>query len=402
VFRETSGARRHGLDGGLIYGVVPPDACPDEEWRVTRSARLHALPSVVLALFTLVDLVIGREQQVLSLVVIAPLAAATVLGRRATASYGLVALLVAALLGIYDQQYTSESLVAQLVRLFGVALGTGIAVLACTLRLRREEQLARMSAQAATNRAVVQTAETLQRNLLGDTPRLPRLETAVRYQPASRHAQVGGDWYDAFPTPDGGTMLVIGDVAGHDAPAAATMAQTRGMLRGVAQSVANSPAAVLSALDRAFATLQVDTLVTVTVATVDLRPAVATDSRPVRLRWSNAGHPPPVLACADGTTHVLERRAARLLGVPPAVDRVDHELDLAPGDTLLFYTDGLVERRTTPLDEGTRWLVELLGRIGREPLDRLCDGLLRELGDQVDDDVALLAVRLRSGADVSG
>ena len=369
---------------------------------MTRSARVHALPAVVLALFTLVDLVIGREQQVLSLVVIAPLAAATVLGRRATAGYGLVALLVATLLGVYDQQYTSESLVAQLFRLFGVALGISIAVLACTLRLRREEQLARMSAQAATNRAVVQTAETLQRNLLGDPPRVPRLETAVRYQPASRHAQVGGDWYDAFPTPDGGTMLVIGDVAGHDAPAAATMAQTRGMLRGVAQSVANSPAAVLSALDRAFATLQVDTLVTVTVATVDLRPAAATNSGPVRLRWSNAGHPPPVLACADGTTRVLERRPARLLGVPPAVDRVDHELDLAPGDTLLFYTDGLVERRTMPLDEGTRWLVELLGRIGREPLDRLCDGLLRGLGDQVDDDVALLAVRVRSCADVSG
>jgi serine phosphatase RsbU (regulator of sigma subunit) len=255
-----------------------------------------------------------------------------------------------------------------------------------------------MSAQAATNRAVVQTAETLQRNLLGDPPRVPRLETAVRYQPASRHAQVGGDWYDAFPTPDGGTMLVIGDVAGHDAPAAATMAQTRGMLRGVAQSVANSPAAVLSALDRAFATLQVDTLVTVTVATLDLRPASAT----VMLRWSNAGHPPPVLACADGTTRLLERRPARLLGVPPAVDRIDHELDLAPGDTLLFYTDGLVERRTMPLDEGTRWLVELLGRIGRDPLDHLCEGLLRELGDQVDDDVALLAVRVRSTADVSG
>ena len=283
-----------------------------------------------------------------------------------------------------------------------MALGSGIAVLACTLRMRREEQLASMSAQAATNRAVLQTAETLQRNLLGAPAHDPRLETAVRYRPASRHAHVGGDWYDAFPTPDGRTMLVIGDVAGHDAPAAATMAQTRGMLRGVAQSVANSPAAVLSILDRAFATLPVDTLVTVTVATVDLRPDAGIEAGPVTLRWSNAGHPPPVLACADGSTRALERRPARLLGVPPAVDRVDHELALAPGDTLLFYTDGLVERRTAPLDDGIRSLVELLGRIGREPLDHLCDRLLRELGDQEDDDVALLAVRVRNGTDVSG
>jgi phosphoserine phosphatase RsbU/P len=362
---------------------------------VTRSARVHALPAVVLALFTLVDLVIGREQQVLSLVVIAPLAAATVLGRRATAGYGLVALLVATLLGVYDQQYTSESLVAQLFRLFGVALGISIAVLACTLRLRREEQLARMSAQAATNRAVVQTAETLQRNLLGDPPRVPRLETAVRYQPASRHAQVGGDWYDAFPTPDGGTMLVIGDVAGHDAPAAATMAQTRGMLRGVAQTVTGSPAAVLRALDRAFANLRMDTLVTVAVATVDSRPATQAGS--LTLRWSNAGHPAPVLICADGRTVLLERRPDQLLGASAQVDRIDHELPLRPGDTLLLYTDGLVERRDLSLDRGTAWLLEALGRLGREPLERLCDSLLAEVGSRLDDDVALLAVRVPTG-----
>ena len=365
---------------------------------VNSSARArHALPLAVLALFTLLDLVTGRDQQVLSLVVIAPLVAATALGRRATLGYALVALLTAALLGIYDQQYTRETFLAQLIRLFGVGLGGAVAVVACSLRLHREQQLRRLTTEAATIRAAARVAEVLQRNLLGPPPQVAHLETAVRYLPATRHAEVGGDWYDAFRVPDGTTMLVIGDVAGHDAPAAAVMAQTRGMLRAVAQSVQGSPTAVLSALDRAFTNLDMRTLVTVTVATVDLRPLADGARGPVRLCWSNAGHPPPVLICADGRVELLERTPNRLLGVSPDARRVDHELLLNPGDTLFLYTDGLVERRTVPLDDGTAWLVRELGRIGREPLDRLCDDLLAEMGTDLDDDVALLAVRLPTG-----
>jgi hypothetical protein len=178
------------------------------------------------------------------------LVAATTLGRRPTAAYGVLAVLVAALLGIYDQQYTAEAAPTQAIRLSGVAVGGCLAVVACTLRLQGEERLRRVSAQAAASRAVVEVAETLQRNLLGDPPRVAGLETAVRYLPATRHARVGGDWYDAFAVPDGTTMLVIGDVAGHDAPAAATMSQAKGMLRAIAQSVVGSPAAVLTAWTR--------------------------------------------------------------------------------------------------------------------------------------------------------
>jgi sigma-B regulation protein RsbU (phosphoserine phosphatase) len=365
---------------------------------VGSSARArHAVPLAVLALFTLLEFVTGPDQQVLSLVVIAPLVAATALGRRATVGYTLIALVTAALLGVHEQQYTAETSLAQLIRLFGVGLGGAVAVVACTLRLRREEEMRRLSTQAATTRAAVQVAEVLQRNLLGPPPQVAHLETAVRYLPATRHAEVGGDWYDAFRIPDGTTMLVIGDVAGHDAPAAATMAQTRGMLRAVAQSVPGSPTAVLAALDRAFTNLDMHTLVTVTVATLDLRPVAAGARGPVRLCWSNAGHPPPVLIGADGTVELLERTPNRLLGVSPDARRVDHEIELHPGDTLLLYTDGLVERRTVPLDEGTAWLVRELSRIGREPLDRLCDDLVAEMGTDRDDDVALLAVRLPTG-----
>lgn len=357
----------------------------------------HALPLAVLTLVTLLDVLIGPGRVVLGLVVIAPLVAATALGRRATLSYALIALVTAALLGIYDRQYTPDAAIAQIIRLLGVAFGGAVAVVACTLRQRREQEMRRLTTQAATTRAAVQVAEVLQRNLLGPPPHVPHLETAVRYLPATRHAEVGGDWYDAFRVPDGSTMLVIGDVAGHDAPAAAVMAQARGMLRAVAQSVEPSPAAVLIALDRVFTNLDMHTLVTVAVAAVDLRPLAAGDAGPVRVQWSNAGHPPPVLICADGRVELLERTPNRLLGVSADAERADHEFRLNPGDTLFLYTDGLVERRTVPLDDGTAWLVRELGRIGREPLDRLCDDLVAAMGTDLDDDVALLAVRLPCG-----
>ncbi len=361
---------------------------------MNRSSRRHALPLSVLVVVAGLDILLGRDQQVLSLTVIAPLVAASVLGRRATAGYGVLAVLVAALLGVYDLQYTAEAAPSQAVRLVGVALGGVLAVGACTLRLRGEEQLRRVSAQAAASRAVVQLAETLQRNLLGDPPVVAGLETAVRYRPATRHAQVGGDWYDAFPAPDGTTMLVIGDVAGHDAPAAATMSQTRGMLRAIAQSVVGSPATLLTQLDTTFANLGMSTLVTATVATLDVRRDGGTT-----LCWSNAGHPAPVMVCADGSVVLLERNPDRLLGVGldehlPEGKRHDHTVSLQPGDTVVFYTDGLVERHRMLLDEGTAWLVGELRRIGREPLDRLCDDLLAVMGESIDDDVALLAVRL--------
>ena len=370
---------------------------------MTRSLHVrHGQPIAVLALFTSLDLLIGREQQVISLLVITPVVAATVLGRRATLGYGLLAVVTAALLGVYDHQYTSEAILAQSVRLCGITAGGAVAILVCTLRLRREQEMRRLTSQAATTRAAVQVAEVLQRNLLGPPPQVAHLETAVRYLPATRHAEVGGDWYDAFRVPDGTTMLVIGDVAGHDAPAAAIMAQTRGMLRAVAQSVPGSPTAVLATLDRAFTNLDMHTLVTVVVATLDLRPVADGMRGPVRLCWSNAGHPPPVLIAADGTVELLERTPDRLLGVSPDAERVDHEVQLHPGDTLFLYTDGLVERRTVPLDDGTAWLVRELGRIGREPLDRLCDDLVATMGADLDDDVALLAVRLPCGGPAPG
>ncbi|MGY1741448.1 MULTISPECIES: PP2C family protein-serine/threonine phosphatase [unclassified Blastococcus] len=354
------------------------------------TVRHHALPLAALTLVAATDLVLGREQVLISLVAIAPMIAATVLGRRATAVYAVLAVITAAMLGIYDQQYTEATLTAQIARIVGVAVGGVAAVAACSLRQRREAQARQAAASRAADRAVLDLAETLQRSLLTDPPPLARVATAVRYRPATRGAHVGGDWYDAFAVPDGTTLLVIGDVAGHDAVAAATMAQARGMLRGLAQSVVGSPAAVLSALDRALHDLGIGALVTVTVAVLDERPAGG-----VRLRWSNAGHPPPVLVTADGAATLLERPAERLLGLDPGSPRVDHGLVLATGDTLLLYTDGLVERRGEPLDASLDALVGQLRGSADRPLERICDDLVAGLGTAAEDDVALLAVRVR-------
>jgi serine phosphatase RsbU (regulator of sigma subunit) len=115
-----------------------------------------------------------------------------------------------------------------------------------------------------------------------------------------------------------------------------------------------------------------------------------------RLRWSNAGHLPPVVAGPDGRVQVLDdARADLLLGVDPAARRDDHELTVARGSTVLLYTDGLVERRDQVFDDGVQRLHTELGTLWSEPVDRLVDQLLTRLvPDRAEDDVALVAVRL--------
>jgi serine phosphatase RsbU (regulator of sigma subunit) len=256
------------------------------------------------------------------------------------------------------------------------------------------ERIGTRETEQVAHAAVSGMAEALRRSLLTEPPEPEHLEIAVRYLPATSLAQVGGDWYDAFVLQDGRTALVIGDVTGHDRHAAAAMAQVRNVLRGIAHCRRERPAAVLSALDRAIRDLDVDALATAVLATVEQS---ADDDRcGVRvLRWSNAGHPPPLMIEADGTVRVLERPPDLLLGVDPETERADHALVLPEGSTVLFYTDGLIERRGVPLDTGLARLTGAVARWAQLPLAELCDRLLAELG-AVEDDVALLALRVRS------
>jgi serine phosphatase RsbU (regulator of sigma subunit) len=356
------------------------------------------VPLAVIVLFALMDVAAGPGRELLGLVVIAPLLAASITGRRLTAGYAVLALLVAALLGVYDDQYTADTWPTQAAQLFGVILGGLIAVGACDLRLAREDRLAELNVEVIEVRArahgaerAATLAEELQRSLLTEPPRLPHLEIAVRYLPAAEHARIGGDWYDAFDVGDERTILVVGDAAGHDGRAATTMAQIRTTLRGVAHVLAAPPAAVLSALDRAVCSLNRGALATVVLAEVPQ----ARDGEALRVRWSNAGHPPPLLVCAGGAARLLEHEPDPLLGVEPTCARHDHEVSLAAGDTMVMFTDGLVERRGQTIDDGLRRVRETAATARDRSLEELCDALLTPYPDRGDDDIAVLAVRVR-------
>ena len=254
---------------------------------------------------------------------------------------------------------------------------------------RAIERVHRQSQQA-------QLAEALQRSLLTDPPEIHDAAVVVRYVPAAEAARVGGDWYDAFLQRDGGAVVVIGDVVGHDTAAAAAMGQLRGLLRGIAHHSGAGPAEVLRGLDEAIADMHTDTLATAAVARFE-----RTDGNGwARLRWANAGHPPPLLLGPDGEVTVLGRPVGDLmLGVDAGAERVESVVPLRPGVVVLLYTDGLVERRGSTIDGGTDRLVEHLRELVGRPLDDLCDALLRRmLRGTPEDDVALLAVRIDARA----
>ncbi|GEA88959.1 SpoIIE family protein phosphatase [Cellulomonas cellasea] len=242
-----------------------------------------------------------------------------------------------------------------------------------------------------------QVAEELQRSLLTAPPEPDHVQIVVRYEPAAEAAKVGGDWYDAFLQPDGATVLVIGDIVGHDITAAAAMGQVRSILRGIAVATGAAPGELVATVDRALRTLQVGTLATAVVARIE-----QTDDERARgvthVRWSNAGHPPPMVVNPDGTVLVLSGLGPDpLLGVLPDSRRTESEVTLDRGATVLLYTDGLVERRDRGLKEGMALLRDTLEEVAALGLglDELCDELMRRmLPSRPGDDVALVAVRL--------
>jgi serine phosphatase RsbU (regulator of sigma subunit)/PAS domain-containing protein len=238
-----------------------------------------------------------------------------------------------------------------------------------------------------------QVAERLQRSLLSAPVQPDHLELAVRYRPATQGISIGGDWYDAFLQPDGSTVLVIGDVMGHDLEAAAAMAQLKTLVRAIAYDRQDEPAGVLRRVDLAVVGLGAETLATALVARVEQDPGdAATGVR--RLRWATAGHPMPLLLLPDGTTADLDCPVGPPLGIGWRGPRAGGVVELPAGSTLLLFTDGLFERRASDLDAGRDRLRTLAAELAGESLDALCDGLLAGLlADGAEDDVAVLAVR---------
>ncbi|MFD7611610.1 PP2C family protein-serine/threonine phosphatase [Streptomyces sp. NPDC059828] len=251
-------------------------------------------------------------------------------------------------------------------------------------------ELARRTAIALDNARQYEqhrdTAEALQRAQLTDLPTTNGLRLAARYLPATRGLNIGGDWYDAFPQPDGSLMTVVGDVTGHGLRAAVIMGQLRTALR--AYAVENdSPARILTRLHRMLCHQQPNLYATAVIAR--FRPG---DPHVV---WAAAGHPPAMVRAPDGTVRLLDSRPGVMLGVPFPYEYEDHTTELPPGSTLVLYTDGLVERRAHGIDPG----IELLGRTlaaldetAVKDLDGCAESLLKPLvhDSERDDDVCLL------------
>jgi PAS domain S-box-containing protein len=229
-----------------------------------------------------------------------------------------------------------------------------------------------------------ETALALQNAILGPAS-LPS-GFAVRYQPAARPLQVGGDWYDVVDLDDGRIALVVGDCVGHGLTAATVMGQLRSACRALLLENP-SPSAVLMAMDR-FASRLAGARCTTAFCAV-LSPDTG------ELVYSSAGHPPPIMVLSDGTTRLLDGARATPLGLSFDRSRPEHRVTLPPRATLLLYTDGLVERRRESLDTGIARAVDLVQENRSSGLDDLAMQVMVRLapGGGYQDDVAVLLYR---------
>jgi PAS domain S-box-containing protein len=227
----------------------------------------------------------------------------------------------------------------------------------------------------------------LQRSLLpASLPDIAGVQAHAEYRPGGSEEglSVGGDWYDVFELDDGWVALALGDVVGHGLRSATLMGQIRSALRGIAMQEPEPPA-VMAALDRLVASLGGEPMATLAYAT--LHPASG------RLRLVLAGHPAPLVRDADGV-RVLDVDPGLPLGALPGGRHPERVVELAPGATVLLFSDGLVESRRRGVGDGVTELARAFDA-GPSPLSELCAELLAQLtSGGHEDDVALLAVRL--------
>ncbi|RKE16887.1 SpoIIE family protein phosphatase [Streptomyces sp. TLI_171] len=217
---------------------------------------------------------------------------------------------------------------------------------------------------------------------------LHNLDVAVRYRPAEKDHLVGGDWYDALPLPSGQVLVCVGDVAGHGIEAATGMVALRNALRGLAATGAG-PAQLLAWLNSVTHHLTDNVTATAVCGLYD------PDRR--HLRWARAGHLPPVLL-RGGDAECLPQADGILLGVLDQADYEEREIALEPGDRIVMYTDGLIERRDQGLHASLADLVALsrsASRQGVVALDAHLDHLLRFSGADTDDDTCLVGMEVR-------
>ncbi|MFD5918438.1 SpoIIE family protein phosphatase [Kitasatospora sp. NPDC058201] len=245
------------------------------------------------------------------------------------------------------------------------------------------DQLAHTEQQAAErNRLALQLQHAIMPPSRGPLE-LHDLRVGVRYRPAEKDHLVGGDWYDALDLPTGQVLLCVGDVAGHGIEAATGMVALRNALRGLAATGAG-PGQLLGWLN----TVTHHLTDNVTATTV----CALYDPRTRTLRWARAGHLAPILL-RDGRATELPTVSGILLGAIDQADYEEGEIRLRAGDTLMMYTDGLIERRDRSLEESLDDLLSIAGKSGGQPeLERRLDHLLRYSSSDTDDDTCLIGV----------
>jgi GAF domain-containing protein len=259
--------------------------------------------------------------------------------------------------------------------------------------------LARYTAQAMERALLLadrrEVAETLQSVMLPSLPTPDWVELAGRYYPARISDAVGGDWFDVFEMAPDRIGLSIGDVEGHDTQAAAVMGQVRSMLRGLTLTSSGLPSDTLSALDTVLSTVPLGRYATTVVCTLVRDTHMGTDA--ATLAWSNAGHPTPLLIAPGAPATFLDRRPSRPVGLTLPPPPRDTHVDAIPaGSTLLFFTDGLIERRHVDLEDSLQTMAVSAARHRDLSLTAMVDAVIADLlGDAHEDDVILFGVRLR-------
>jgi serine phosphatase RsbU (regulator of sigma subunit) len=209
------------------------------------------------------------------------------------------------------------------------------------------------------------------------------VEVAVRYRPAEQGRLVAGDWYDALLLPDKRLLLVVGDITGHGIDAVTGMIAARNALRGLAATGAG-PADLLRHLNFAACHLTEGIAGTVICGRYDPETRV--------LCWARAGHLPPVLV-RDGAAEMLPLPGGVLLGLDPDAEYEEATLPMRGGDTLLLFTDGLIERRADSISDALREFTAAAVPAGAD-VSAHADRILNHAVSDTGDDACLVAVRI--------
>ena len=266
----------------------------------------------------------------------------------------------------------------------------GVAILgawALAVEINEEQRTSRAYAREH------EAAHQLQRALLPHVPEvLPGAAVAASYRPADEQHDVGGDWYDVYALGEDRLAVVVGDVIGHDLQAAATMGRLNATLRAITSLPHTGPAQVLALLDRACVDIPGAPSSTVGYGEYDAHDGL--------FRYACAGHPPPLLV-HDRTARYLPGGRSPVLGLEHDAWE-EAELTIPPGAMLVWYSDGLVERRTTDIDTGLDRLAAVAAGLDpAAPPQSWCDAIIERLTDaeDVEDDLVLICLRLDRSSD---